>query len=153
MTEPRSARVDAASIGPAAPRDLCTDCGLSRTAQPKRCGPACQFIRPDYPALETRVHGRPRDAERGDELFFGPYRRMLRASMKEPRAGAQWTGITTTLGQRLLASGAVDAVLTVKPDPEDRWRPQPVLVTSAEDMAACRGMRMGYARPATGVWR
>jgi coenzyme F420 hydrogenase subunit beta len=30
-------------------------------------------------------------------------------------------------------------------DPNDRWRPVPVLVTRAADMAACRGMRMGYA--------
>jgi coenzyme F420 hydrogenase subunit beta len=30
-------------------------------------------------------------------------------------------------------------------DPHDRWRPRPVLVTRAEDMAQCWGMRMGYA--------
>lgn len=145
MSDSRDSRIDATAIGPAVPRDLCTDCGLSRTDEPKRCGQACQFIRPDYPGMEMQVHGRSRDAERGDELFFGPYRRMLRASLKQPRPGAQWTGIATTLGQRLLESDAVDAVLTVRPDAEDRWRPEPVLVTSAEDMAACRGMRMGYA--------
>jgi hypothetical protein len=33
-------------------RKLCTDCGLSRTNDPKRCGQACQFIQPDYPGLE-----------------------------------------------------------------------------------------------------
>jgi coenzyme F420 hydrogenase subunit beta len=31
------------------------------------------------------------------------------------------------------------------PDPQDRWKPVPVLVTQAQDMAQCRGMRMGYA--------
>ena len=31
------------------------------------------------------------------------------------------------------------------PDPSDKWRPVPVLVTKPEGMAACRGMRMGYA--------
>jgi coenzyme F420 hydrogenase subunit beta len=31
------------------------------------------------------------------------------------------------------------------PDPDDNWRPVPVLVTKPEGMAACRGMRMGYA--------
>ncbi|MFO0580395.1 MAG: Coenzyme F420 hydrogenase/dehydrogenase, beta subunit C-terminal domain [Polyangia bacterium] len=128
-----------------AARDLCTDCGLSRTAEPRRCGRACQFIRPDYPGLEARVHGRARDPERPDEIFFGPFRRMLRASLVPPLAGAQWTGITTRIGERLLATGAVDAVLTVAPDPADRWRPVPVLVTRPEDMAAVRGMRMGYA--------
>ena len=133
------------AIAAAAPRDLCTDCGISRSSDPKRCGTACQFIKPDYPALEQRVHGRSRDPERTDEIFFGPFRRMLRASMLEPRTGAQWTGIATRIGERLLQTGAVDAVLTMAPDPDDNWKPVPVLVTSAEAMAQCRGMRMGYA--------
>jgi coenzyme F420 hydrogenase subunit beta len=132
-------------VAPAAARDLCTDCGISRTADDKRCGRACQFIRPDYPGLEVRVHGRGRDPARPDERFFGPYRRMLRASLSPPAAGAQWTGITTRIAEKLLAAGAVDAVLTMAPDPSDRWRPVPVLVTRPEGMAQCRGMRMGYA--------
>lgn len=129
----------------AAPRDLCTDCGISRTADAKRCGRACQFIKPDYSGLEARVHGRSRDPGRADELHFGPYRRMLRARMAKPLEGAQWTGITTRIAERLLDTGAVDAVLTMAPDPDDKWRPVPVLVTKAEGMARCRGMRMGYA--------
>ncbi|PPQ35598.1 Coenzyme F420 hydrogenase/dehydrogenase, beta subunit C-terminal domain [Rhodopila globiformis] len=129
----------------AAPRGLCTDCGLSRSEDPKRCGKACQFIHPDYPAAEARVHGRTRDPQRPDELYFGPFRRMLRAAMVNPLPGAQWTGITTRIGQRLLETGAVDAVLTMAADPDDRWRPVPVLVTDPAGMAQCRGMRMGYA--------
>jgi coenzyme F420 hydrogenase subunit beta len=129
----------------AVPRDLCTDCGISRSADPKRCGQACQFIKPDYPSLEAQVHGRSRDPARPDELYFGPFRRMLRAALNHPKAGAQWTGITTRLAERLLETAAVDAVLTMMPDPEDSWRPVPVLVTRAEGMAQCRGMRMGYA--------
>ena len=31
------------------------------------------------------------------------------------------------------------------PDPKDKWRPVPVLITNPKDMAKCRGMRMGYA--------
>jgi coenzyme F420 hydrogenase subunit beta len=126
-------------------RALCTDCGVSRMSDPSRCGRACQFIAPDYPALETQVHGRARDAARQDELHFGPLRRMLRASLARPSAGAQWTGITTRIAERLLETGAVDAVLTMTADPQDRWRPVPILVTRAQDLAACRGMRMGYA--------
>lgn len=136
---------DLGPIAAADYRDLCTDCGISRTADPGRCGRACQFIRPDYEGLETAVHGRSRDPERGDELFFGPYRRMVRAALTRPRSGAQWTGITTTLAEKLLSDGTVDAVLTVRPDAEDRWRPVPVLVTNPADLAHCRGMRMGYA--------
>lgn len=132
-------------------RKLCTDCGLSRTAEPKRCGQACQFIQPDYPGLELRVHGRVRQQDTAahtaepDELFFGPYSQILSARLDPPALGAQWTGITTRLAEVLLEKGVVDAVIAMAADPHDRWRPRPVLVTRAEDMAQCRGMRMGYA--------
>jgi len=126
-------------------RSLCTDCGISRTANPKRCGEACQFIKPNYPALETQVHGRARDLNRPDELHFGPFIKMLRAGLKNPSTGAQWTGITTRIGERLLETGAVDAILTMTEDPNDRWKPLPIIIDKASDMAKCRGMKMGYA--------
>jgi coenzyme F420 hydrogenase subunit beta len=143
-TDP-AATVYAPPLGAAAPRDLCTDCGVSRSAEPKKCGTACQFIKPDYDALEAQVHGRKRDSARPDELHFGPFQRMVRASLTPPIAGAQWTGIATRIAERLLETGAVDAVLTMAPDKDDRWRPVPVLVTEARGMASVRGMRMGYA--------
>jgi coenzyme F420 hydrogenase subunit beta len=126
-------------------RSLCTDCGISRTDNPKRCGEACQFIKPKYPELETQVHGRARDISRPDELHFGPFIKMLRAGLKNPSTGAQWTGITTRIGERLLETGAVDAILTMTEDPNDRWKPLPIIIDKASDMAKCRGMRMGYA--------
>jgi coenzyme F420 hydrogenase subunit beta len=131
----------------AAPRRLCTDCGISRSAEPKRCAHACQFIQPDYPALERAAHGRTRrgGSDAGDELFFGPHQAMWQAALRQPLAGAQWTGITTRIAEKLLASGEVDAVLAMAPHPDDPWRPLPVIVTRPEDMARCRGMRMGYA--------
>ena len=144
MNDPAGA-VWATPTEAAAPRGLCTDCGISRTDDAARCGRACQFIKPDYAGLEMRVHGRERDPARPDELHFGPFRRMVKASLAPPRPGAQWTGITTRIAERLLETGAVDAVLTMAPDPQDRWRPVPVLVTRPEGMAECRGMRMGYA--------
>lgn len=138
--------VVAESLGTAPPhRALCTDCGLSRTHDPQRCGQACQFIVPDHARLERQVHGRARDPARPDELHFGPFRSMHRASLKAPLAGAQWTGITTRLCERLLETGTVDAVIATAADAGDRWRPRPVLVTQAADMALCRGMKMGYA--------
>jgi coenzyme F420 hydrogenase subunit beta len=127
------------------PRALCTDCGVSRTSKPERCGRACQFIKPDYPRLEALAHGRKRDAAHADENHFGPYRRMYRAALEHPREGAQWTGITTRIAERLLETNTVDAVLAIKPAADDRWRPEPVLITRAQDMRQCRGMRMGYA--------
>ena len=135
----------AAPLAEPAHRRMCTDCGISRSSDPHRCGRACQFIEPDYAGLERRVHGRARDPARTDETHFGPLRRMLQASLRRPLDGAQWSGITTRIAERLLETGAVDAVLTMGSDPADRWRPVPVLVTRPEDMAACRGMRMGYA--------
>ncbi len=138
------------ALPPAPARHFCTDCGVSRTAEPKRCATACQFIQPNYPALEKAVHGRSRHLPgpgepASDELFFGPHQAMLQAALAQPLAGAQWTGITTRIAEKLLASGQVDAVLAMAPHPNDAWRPHPVIVTRAEDMARCRGMRMGYA--------
>ena len=137
--------IDTPPLQTPAPRAMCTDCGLSRTALARSCGQSCQFIKPRYPELEATVHGRTRDPQRDDERFFGVYRRMLRGSLLPALAGAQWSGITSRIGARLLESGAVDAVLTVVPDPNDRWRPVPALVTDASAMVFARGMRMGYA--------
>ncbi|MES2978318.1 MAG: Coenzyme F420 hydrogenase/dehydrogenase, beta subunit C-terminal domain [Pseudomonadota bacterium] len=134
----------------APPRHFCTDCGVSRTAQPKRCGQACQFIQPDYPALERAAHGRSRRLPQAgepvnDEVFFGPHDKILQATLARPLAGAQWTGITTRIAEKLLENGEVDAVIAMAPHPDDAWRPMPVVITRAQDMARCRGMRMGYA--------
>lgn len=142
---PQGEGLSAPPVREAEPRHLCTDCGVSRMEDPKVCGRACQFIKPDYPRLEAKVHGRARDPERVDELHFGPFRRMVRAALKAPKEGAQWTGITTRLAEKLLERDAVDVVLTVAPDPQDFWKPVPVLVTKAEGIARVRGMRMGYA--------
>lgn len=133
-------------ILPDAPhRDLCTDCGVSRSSDPSQCGKACQFIHPRYDELERVVHGRTRDASRLDEMYFGPFRAMHRARLATPLAGAQWSGITTALGAQLLSRGLVDVVIATTSDASDRWRPVPALVTSAAAMADCRGMKMGYA--------
>ncbi|MEJ6403071.1 Coenzyme F420 hydrogenase/dehydrogenase, beta subunit C-terminal domain [Yoonia sp. 2307UL14-13] len=127
-----------------AARGLCTDCGVSRMKDPTACGKACQFIKPDYPTLESTVHGRIA-VSKNDERFFGVTLAMHRAVLKEPAEGAQWTGLTTRIAERLLETGAVDAVLTMIPDATDRWRPRPAIITDPSDMAQARGMRMGYA--------
>ena len=132
------------AIGGAPRPGLCTDCGVSRMGDGKACGKACQFIAPDYPAREVETHGRPHDPDRGEEAFFGVTRRMLRARMTRPLPGAQWTGITTALAARLLETGAVTAILTTAPDPQDRWKPLPVIVTDPADLPKVRGMRMGF---------
>ena len=132
------------ALAPAPHRDLCTDCGVSRSSHASSCGKACQFIHPRHDALERQVFGRTRDAAT-DEAFFGPFRAMHRARLRAPLAGAQWTGITTRIAERLLETGMVDAVLATASDPDDRWRPRPAIITRAADMAQCRGMKMGYS--------
>jgi coenzyme F420 hydrogenase subunit beta len=124
---------------------LCTDCGISRIGDGRACGRACQFIQPDYETAEHRVHGRVADPDLGDEAFFGVTLAMQRLRLSPPAPGAQWSGITTALAAALLESGRVDAVLAVRAHPEDRWRPEPVIVTDPAELAQCRGMRMGYA--------
>ncbi len=137
--------VEAPPVREPVARHLCTDCGVSRLEDAKACGQACQFIAPDYPAMEAKVHGRARDPDRPDEMHFGPFRRMVKAALTHPIKGAQWTGIATRLAERLLDSGAVDVVLSVAPDPKDRWKPVPVMITEAAGVEQVRGMRMGYA--------
>lgn len=137
--------LDVAPLGAARRRDLCSDCGLSRTSAPDRCGKACQFIHPRYDELEQAAHGRARSAAAPDEALFGVHRRMVRGRLRHPPAGAQWSGITTTIAERLLTSGRVEAVLATASDPEDRWRPRPVLVRHASELAGCRGMKMGFS--------
>jgi coenzyme F420 hydrogenase subunit beta len=119
---------------------MCTDCGLSRMALAPRCGTACQFTVPDFPAREAEVHGAA-----GSDDHFGPHLTMHRAAMTPPRPGAQWTGIASSLGARLLETGEVTAILTLAPAPEDPFRGVPVIVTDPADMAAVRGMRMGFS--------
>lgn len=126
-------------------RTLCTDCGVSRSEDPGRCGEACQFIAPRYTEFEERVHGRPRDAGRADELHFGVTQRIVRGRLAQPREGAQWSGLATRLGERLLEAGLVDGVIATASRADDRWAPEPVLVTAPEGMRACRGMKMGYS--------
>lgn len=132
-------------LNQAEPRQFCTDCGVSRSSEPKACGRACQFLSPDYDEMDLKTHGRKRDCDPSDESYFGVFQAMYRARLSSPKHGAQWTGITTRLGERLLETGLVDGVLTVVPDPEDRWKPVPVVITDPKDMSKARGMRMGFA--------
>ena len=98
---------------------LCTDCGVSRMSDDRACGRACQFIAPDYPHAEARIHGRISDPARHEEAFFGVTEAMYRARLTPVAEGAQWTGITTALAETLLRAGAIEAVIPVAPDPDD----------------------------------
>jgi coenzyme F420-reducing hydrogenase beta subunit len=119
-------------------RDLCSDCGLCDSRWVAYVKRACAFLHQDFEAMERRHHGRSRDLEQEDELYFGVYERMVTARMRAPIDGAQWTGIVSHLGVRALEQGLVDAVLCVQQSPEDRFTPVPVLARTPEEVMAAR---------------
>jgi coenzyme F420 hydrogenase subunit beta len=99
---------------------------------------ACAFLEQRFEAMEVHAHGRSRDLDDEDELYFGVQRRMLTARLRQPIAGAQWTGIVSRIGVRALESGLVDAVLCVQQSPEDRFTPVPVLARTPAEVLAAR---------------
>jgi len=70
--------------------------------------------------LEEQVHGRRRDLDSWDDVHFGVHREMMYARNTAPIEGAQWTGIITAVAVSMLTSGAVDAVVCVQADENDR---------------------------------
>ena len=119
-------------------KDLCSDCGLCDSRWVAYVRQACAFLHQDFDGMERKVHGRPRDLDQEDELYFGVQQRMLTARLQTPIAGAQWTGIVSRLGVRALETGLVDAVLCVQQSPDDRFTPMPVLARTAEEVLAAR---------------
>lgn len=99
---------------------------------------ACAFLHQDFDGMERKAHGRARDLDQEDELYFGVQQRMLTARLQTPIAGAQWTGIVSRLGVRALETGLVDAVLCVQQSPDDRFTPMPVLARTPEEVLAAR---------------
>ena len=99
---------------------------------------ACAFLDQHFAAMEQQSHGRSRNLEDEDELYFGVHQRMETARLLPPLAGAQWTGIVSRIGVRALETGLVDAVLCVGQSPEDRFTPQPLLARTPEEVLAAR---------------
>lgn len=91
--------------------------------------------------LEPKVHGRGRNHDSFDDLYFGVHEEMLYAKKIEPIQGAQWTGIVTTIAIEMLQSKMVDAVICVQSDPEDRFTPRPVLAKTPEEVLAAKGVK------------
>jgi coenzyme F420 hydrogenase subunit beta len=99
---------------------------------------ACAFLQQNFDSMETAAHGRSRDLDDENELYFGVQQRMLTARLGQPIHGAQWTGIVSRIGVRALESGLVDAVLCVQQSPDDRFTPVPVLARTPEEVLAAR---------------
>ena len=119
-------------------KDLCSDCGLCDSRWVAYVRQACAFLHQDFDGMERKAHGRTRNLDQEDELYFGVQQRMLTARLQTPIDGAQWTGIVSRLGVRALESGLVDAVLCVQQSPDDRFTPMPVLARTPEQVLAAR---------------
>lgn len=116
---------------------LCSDCGLCDGQLKPAMRDACMFVHNRVDAIERRLHGRTRGS--GDEGRFGIYRAMHAARMRHPNPNAQWSGIITALGARLLETDRVEAVITARAQPGTRFAPEPVLARTPEEVLASAG--------------
>ena len=119
-------------------KDLCSQCGLCDSRWVAYVRSSCAFLEQRFEAMEHQSHGRSRNLDDEDELYFGVQQRMVSARLAAPIEGAQWTGIVSRLGVRALESGLVDAVLCVQQSPEDRFTPVPVLARTPAEVLAAR---------------
>ena len=119
-------------------KDLCSDCGLCDSRWVAYVRRACAFLEQRFEAMEEQAHGRSRRLDDDDELYFGVHQRMVTARLRQPIAGAQWTGIVSRIGVRALETGLVDAVLCVQQSEDDRFTPVPVLARTPEQVLAAR---------------
>lgn len=65
-------------------KELCSDCGLCDTSYVYYVKDACAFINQQVEDLETQFHGRSRDLENEDDLYFGVHNSMIAARKTEP---------------------------------------------------------------------
>lgn len=119
-------------------KELCSQCGLCDTSYVHYVKQACAFLNQQFDQLETQSHGRQRDLDNPDELYFGVHQTMVAARRQEPIEGAQWTGIVSSLAIAMLEQGWVEGVICVQSSPEDRFKPQPVIARTAAEVLAAR---------------
>ncbi|QVL47970.1 MAG: Coenzyme F420 hydrogenase/dehydrogenase, beta subunit C-terminal domain [Thiocapsa sp.] len=116
---------------------LCSDCGFCDSSLKLLMSQTCTFVRNQTRGIEQRLHGRTRHV--GEEGRFGIYRAMYAARMARPNPHAQWTGMVTALGARLLEQGKVDAVITTAAAPGTRFKAQPILARTPQEVLATAG--------------
>jgi coenzyme F420 hydrogenase subunit beta len=119
-------------------KELCSECGLCDTYYIHYVKEACAFLNQQIPELETQAHGRSRDLDREDDLYFGVHQEMMAARKIEPIPGAQWTGIVSTIAIEMLERGLVEGVVCVQSSPDDRFTPQPIIARTREEILAAR---------------
>jgi coenzyme F420 hydrogenase subunit beta len=141
MTLAQPSHQKAKALRPGARRpakELCSECGLCDTYYIHYVKEACAFLNQQFPALETRTHGRDRDLTSEDECYFGVHQTMLSARKREPIEGAQWTGIVSAIAIAMLTQGEVEGVVCVQNTEADRFQPYPIIATTPEEILAAR---------------
>jgi 3,8-divinyl protochlorophyllide a 8-vinyl-reductase (ferredoxin) len=119
-------------------KELCSECGLCDTYYVHYVKEACAFLNQQIADLEQQSHGRSRDLEQPNDLYFGVHQSMIAARKQEPIAGAQWTGIVSSIAIAMLNQGLVEGVVCVQNTPEDRFQPQPIIARTPEEILAAR---------------
>eukprot|EP00882_Tetradesmus_deserticola_P004812 GHRQ01005071.1.p1 GENE.GHRQ01005071.1~~GHRQ01005071.1.p1 ORF type:complete len:466 (+),score=194.94 GHRQ01005071.1:243-1640(+) len=125
-------------------KEFCSHCGLCDSYYVAHVKDACAFLgngMSKIERMEEKVHGRGRRLDNEQELRFGVVDDVLYGLKVPPVAGAQWTGVVTGIAVEMLERGAVDAVVCVQSDPNDRFTPKPVVARTAADIIAARGVK------------
>ncbi|MDJ0534831.1 MAG: Coenzyme F420 hydrogenase/dehydrogenase, beta subunit C-terminal domain [Xenococcaceae cyanobacterium MO_207.B15] len=119
-------------------KELCSECGLCDTYYIHYVKEACAFLNQQIAELEKEAHGRSRDLDNEDDLYFGVSQEMMAARKKQPIEGAQWTGIVSTIACEMLNQGLVEGVVCVQNTKEDRFQPMPIIATTPEEVLAAK---------------
>ncbi|HEY9626718.1 MAG TPA: Coenzyme F420 hydrogenase/dehydrogenase, beta subunit C-terminal domain [Coleofasciculaceae cyanobacterium] len=119
-------------------KDLCSECGLCDTYYVHYVKEACAFLNQQIPELEAQTHGRSRDLNSEEDWYFGVSQTMMAARKTEPIAGAQWTGIVSSIAIEMLNRGLVEGVVCVQNTAEDRFQPMPIIARTPEEILAAR---------------
>ena len=119
-------------------KDLCSECGLCDTYYIHYVKEACAFLNQQIAQLEAEAHGRSRNLDNADELYFGVHQNMMAARKQQPIEGAQWTGIVSAIACEMLTQKVVEGVVCVQNTPADRFQPMPIIARTPEEVLAAR---------------
>ena len=119
-------------------KELCSECGLCDTYYIHYVKEACAFLNQQVAELEAEAHGRSRNLENAEDLYFGVHQDMMAARKIQPIEGAQWTGIVSTIACEMLNRGLVEGVVCVQNTKEDRFQPLPIIARSPEEVLAAK---------------
>jgi 3,8-divinyl protochlorophyllide a 8-vinyl-reductase (ferredoxin) len=119
-------------------KELCSECGLCDTYYIHYVKEACAFLNQQVAELEQQAHGRSRDLDNENDLYFGVSQEMMAARKKQPIEGAQWTGIVSSLACEMLERGLVEGVVCVQNTQEDRFQPMPIIARTPEEVLAAK---------------